>query len=49
MSDKDKLAVEILKQYAEERNVLVRSTSDLSFLEEWLILKLIKARRASDG
>ena len=43
MLDKSKLpefAVEILHQYAEENQVLPRSTSDLSKLEEWLLLQL---------
>lgn len=33
----------ILKQYAEENQVPPRSTSDLSPLEQWLILKLVEA------
>lgn len=36
-------ANKILKQYAKENNLLPRSTSDLSGLEEWLILKLKKS------
>lgn len=35
-----KSTVEILRQYAEENKTTVRSTSDLSPLEEWLLLKL---------
>ena len=45
MSDKielPKFAVKILHQYAEETQVLPRSTSDLSKLEEWLIIQLFK-------
>ncbi len=35
-------AVCILKQYAEERGLPVRSTSDLSPLEEYLLVELYK-------
>ena len=35
-------AVELLKQYAMENQTLIRSTSDLSPLEQWLLLKLSK-------
>ena len=31
----------LLKQYAKEKGVIVRSTSDLSELEQWLLMKLI--------
>lgn len=41
MNDKATFAVKILKQYGEENGVLPRSTSDLSQLEQWLILKLM--------
>jgi len=37
-----KFAVKILHQYAEETQVLPRSTSDLSKLEEWLIIQIFK-------
>jgi hypothetical protein len=33
--------IEILKEYATESGTIVRSTSDLSPLEMWLIRKLI--------
>jgi hypothetical protein len=33
-------AVELLKEYAVEQGTIVRSTSDLSPLEEWLLVKL---------
>ena len=33
-------AIEILKQYAKESGTTVRSTSDLSPMEEWLIAQL---------
>ena len=35
-------AIRILKEYSEEMQVLVRSTSDLSPLEQWLLNKLIE-------
>lgn len=35
-------AVKILQQYAKESGTTARSTSDLSPLEEWLIIKLIE-------
>lgn len=43
MIDKSKLpefAIDVLHQYAKENQVLPRSTSDLSKLEEWLLLQL---------
>jgi len=36
-------ATEIIKQYAKEEGTIVRSTSDLSPFEEWLIVKLLKS------
>lgn len=35
-------SVKILKQYADERGIIVRSTSDLSPLEEYLLIELYK-------
>lgn len=35
-------AVELLQQYAMENQTLIRGTSDLSPLEQWLLLKLSK-------
>ena len=32
--------IKILRQYADETGSLVRSTSDLSPLEEWLLIQL---------
>lgn len=32
--------VEVLKEYANEKGVPVRSTSDLSSLEDWLLMRL---------
>lgn len=32
----------ILKEYANEKGVIVRSTSDISPLEEWLLIKVAK-------
>ena len=43
MKTKAQKAVEILEQYAEECKTLPRGTSDLSPLEEWLIVKLINS------
>lgn len=40
MSEVAEFAVKKLKQYAEENNVLPRSTTDLSPLEQWLLLQL---------
>lgn len=44
MSDEklSKFAVCILKEYARERGLSVRSTSDLSPLEEYLLIQLYK-------
>ncbi|MBC8147241.1 MAG: hypothetical protein H8E98_04580 [Bacteroidetes bacterium] len=41
--------VEILKQYAKENGVPLRSTSDLSPLEQWLTLKLISCNERNEG
>lgn len=52
MLDKKKLpefAVIILKQYAKENQVLPRSTSDLSKLEEWLLLQLFILSENNSG
>ena len=38
---KAEASIEILKRYAVETGVIVRSTSDLSPLEEWLISEII--------
>jgi len=46
-NEKAEFAVEILKQYAGECGTLPRSTSDLSPLEQWLIIKLLKTTKAS--
>lgn len=40
ISDK---VIEILKRYAEEKQIIIRSTSDLSPFEEWLLCQLIKS------
>lgn len=42
MNDKAEFAVKILKEYAEENLIPPRSTSDLSPMEEWLILRLLE-------
>lgn len=43
MNEKVNFAINVLKQYAEERGEMIRGTTDLSPLEEWLIMKLFKA------
>jgi hypothetical protein len=40
--------VEILRQHAQEQGTIVRSTSDLSPLEEWLILKVVDENENKD-
>lgn len=40
--------VEILRQYAKENGTIVRSTSDLSPLEEWLLIKLVQENEDKD-
>jgi hypothetical protein len=47
MNDKAKFAVEILKQYALENQIPERSTSDLSPMEVWLILRLMTISKNS--
>jgi hypothetical protein len=41
MNKKAEFAVKLLKQYALENQVPARSTSDLSKLEEWLIVHML--------
>ena len=36
--------IKVLRQYAAETHTIVRSTSDLSPLEIWLLIKLIKTK-----
>lgn len=45
MNEKAEFAVEILKEYAKQNQVLLRSTSDLSKLEEWLITELLRVKK----
>jgi hypothetical protein len=45
MNKKAEFAVEILKEYAKQNQVLPRSTSDLSKLEEWLIIELLRVKK----
>ena len=40
MNEKAEFAVRVLKQYALENQIPARSTSDLSQMEQWLILRL---------
>ena len=44
MNEKAEFAVEILKKYAKENQLMPRSTSDLSKLEQWLIIQLLKQK-----
>ena len=44
MSIKNKHAIKLLRQYAKENGATVRSTSDLSPLEEWLFYKIVKCQ-----
>lgn len=41
MNEKAEFAVRVLRQYALEKQVPARSTSDLSPMEQWLILRLL--------
>lgn len=41
-NEKAEFAVKTLKRYAAENHTLPRGTSDISPLEEWLILELMK-------
>lgn len=41
MNEKAEFAVRVLRQYALENQVHARSTSDLSPMEQWLILRLL--------
>lgn len=41
MNEKADFAVIVLKQYAIENQIPARSTSDLSPMEQWLILRLL--------
>jgi hypothetical protein len=42
MNEMQEFAIKILMDYAKEKGIQVRSTSDLSPLEEWLIINLFK-------
>lgn len=41
MNEKAEFAVRVLRQYSLENQVPARSTSDLSPMEQWLILRLL--------
>lgn len=45
MNEKAEFAVKTLKEYAKQNQVPVRSTSDLSPLEEWLIMDLLISKK----
>lgn len=40
MNELSEFAVKVLKEYADEKHTNARGTSDLSPLEEWLLIKL---------
>jgi hypothetical protein len=42
MNELAEFAVKVLKQYADEKHTNTRGASDLSPLEEWLLVKLCK-------
>lgn len=44
MNEKAKFAVKILQEYDRQTGVGVRNTSDLSPLEEWLIIELWRVK-----
>jgi hypothetical protein len=48
MNEKAEFAVHVLKQYAHENQVPARSTSDLSPMEQWLILRLLAVSKQSE-
>jgi len=45
MTKKLKKAIKLLKEYSLETGTILRSTSDLSPLEEWLLNKLVKGNK----
>lgn len=47
-NEKAEFAVKILHQYADENSVIPRSTSDLSKLEEWLLVKMFFDAKSND-
>jgi hypothetical protein len=47
MNKKAEFTVKILKEYVKENQVMPRSTSDLSRLEEWLIMKIFTVKNLS--
>jgi hypothetical protein len=47
MNEKAEFAVEILREYDRQMGVGVRNTSDLSPLEQWLIIELLRVKKLS--
>ena len=45
MNEKAEFAVEILREYDRQMGVGVRNTSDLSPLEQWLIIELLRVKK----
>jgi hypothetical protein len=44
-SKKSNFVLNTLEEYTKQTGVLPRSTSDLSPLEEWLLIELLKAKQ----
>lgn len=44
---KVEFVIQVLKQYAKENSIIIRSTSDLSPLEQWLLIKLYDTYKQS--
>lgn len=40
MNELSEFSVKMLKEYAKQNGIIVRSTSDLSPLEQWLLIQL---------
>ena len=47
MNEKAEFAVKTLREYARQQGFSTRNTSDLSTLEEWLIIELLRVEKLS--
>lgn len=47
MNEKAEFAVKKLKEYARQQGFSTRNTSDLSTLEQWLIIELLRVEKLS--
>lgn len=47
MKEKAEFAVKTLREYAKQQGFSTRNTSDLSTLEEWLIIELLRVEKLS--